>query len=72
MADYRIDYTILRADDDSEDFEEIGFGSSGTWNDVDAALYALGSDVQNRMWETEGDIPDPSEVDTDRQDGSQR
>lgn len=70
MSDYRIEYTILRADDDSDDFEEIGFGSSGTWSDVDAALYAIQSDVQNRSWETEGDMPDPSEVDTDRENGS--
>lgn len=70
MSDYRIEYTILRADDDSDDFEEIGFGASGTWSDVDAALYAIQSDVQNRSWETEGDMPDPSEVDTDRENGS--
>ena len=39
-------------------------------SDVDAALYAIQSDVQNRSWETEGDMPDPSEVDTDRENGS--
>ncbi len=59
---YRIEYTIQREDADG-DFVEIGFGSSGTWGDVNSALHALGSYIENREWETEGDQPDPEEVD---------
>lgn len=60
-AEYRIEYTIQRRTDG--DFEDIGFGSSGAWNGVDAALYAAQSSIQNRAWETEDDMPDPAEVD---------
>lgn len=54
--EYRIKYTIQRAPIDSDEWEEVGFGSSGGWNSmdaVDAALYAVDSYVQNRQWETE-------------------
>jgi len=73
MANYRIEYVIQRADDDSDEFVEIGFGSSATWSDVDAALYAIDSDIQNRAWETESGQPDPSEVDepSDSETGEQ-
>ena len=62
MPEYRIEYVIQRSDDGDE-FHEIGFGSSGTWGNVDAALYAVQSDVQNRQWETEPGMPDPDEMD---------
>jgi hypothetical protein len=39
---------------------------SGGWADVDTADHMLGSDIQNRQWETEPGQPDPSEVDRDR------
>lgn len=65
--EYRIEYTIQRGEVSetgfAESFEEIGFGSSGGWQDVDAALYAASSDIQNRSWETEPGMPDPEEVD---------
>jgi hypothetical protein len=61
MAEYRIEYTIQR--DDGDDFRDIGFGSSGTWGGIDAALYAVETEVQRREWEIEGDMPDPSTVD---------
>lgn len=61
--EYRIEYTIVASDDEWESQREIGFGSSGGWHDVDSAVYAIGSDVQNRSWETEGDMPDPEDVD---------
>jgi hypothetical protein len=64
MAEFRIEYTIQRSDDDSGEFYDIGFGSSGGWSDIDAALYAVDSDVQNRMWETEGDMPDPHDAES--------
>ena len=65
--EYRIEYTIQRGAVSStgfaEDFKEIGFGSSGGWVDVDAALHAASSDIQNRSWETEPGMPDPEDVD---------
>lgn len=62
--EYRIEYTIQRRDTaGDEDFEDIGFGSSGAWDTVDQAEHMLGSDIQNRCWETEPGMPDPSEVD---------
>lgn len=63
MNEYRIEYSIQRQTDHDDDFVEIGFGSSGTWDDVDSALYAATSDVQNRNWETEPGMPEPNEVD---------
>lgn len=66
--EYRIEYTIQRGkvSEDTgfaDEFEDIGFGSSGGWQDVDAALHAAGSDIQNRSWETEPGMPGPEEVD---------
>ena len=52
-GEYRIEYSIQHAVASGEDFTEVGFGSSGAWNDLDAALYALQSDIQNGAWETE-------------------
>ena len=65
--EYRIEYVIQRGEVSrtgfADEFEEIGFGSSGGWVDVDAALHAATSDIQNRSWETEPGMPDPEEVD---------
>jgi hypothetical protein len=61
-SDFRIDYTILRRQPGDEDFSEIGFGSSGDWTEIGAALYQVQSDVQNRSWETSEGMPDPSDV----------
>lgn len=60
--EFRIEYSIQRSTD-GENFVEIGFGSSGTWDGVDQALYHVESEVQNRLWETTTGMPDPSEVD---------
>jgi hypothetical protein len=68
MASYRIEFSVQRCDDDSEEYTEIGFGSSGTWDDVDAAEHAMGSVVQNRQWETSGDMPEPESVDESEED----
>ncbi|WP_431881671.1 hypothetical protein [Micromonospora chalcea] len=62
-TEYRINYTIERRSSGEDEFNEIGFGSSGAWSDVNAALYAVQSDVQHRQWETNLGQPDPSEVD---------
>lgn len=61
---YRIEYTI-HADDGDETWREIGFGSSGAWDGIDEALYAVQSYIQNRQWETEPGMPDPQDVDLD-------
>ena len=68
-AEYRIEYTIQRRRPGDEDFTDIGFGSSGGWADVDAALYAMSSDVDNRQWETKAGMPDPREVDAEKSGG---
>jgi hypothetical protein len=60
---FRIDYQIAYQGPDDEDFHEIGFGSTCGAATVNAALYDVESDIQNRMWETRGDMPDPSAVD---------
>lgn len=63
MSDeYRIEFTIERNTGD-EDWAEIGFGSSGAWEHLDAALYAMQSDIQNRQWETESGMPAPDTID---------
>lgn len=61
--EYRIEYQILRQAPGEDDFTEIGFGSSGAWDDVDSALHAVASYIQNRQWETEQGQPEPEEVD---------
>ena len=61
-TEYRIDYTITRRQDGDEDFTEIGFGSSGAWENIDAASYAMESDIQNRQWETKPGQPDPGSL----------
>lgn len=62
-AEFRIDYTIHRRRSGENDFVEIGFGSTPAEGSVDAALYFAESAIQNREWETSGDMPDPSEAD---------
>jgi hypothetical protein len=62
-VEYRIDYTISRRGPGDDDFKEIGFGGSCGAATVNAAAYDVKSDIQNRNWETSGDMPDPSAVD---------
>lgn len=47
---YRIEYSLQREAADGE-FEEFGFGSSGTWDDLNAALHAMSSDIECEQWE---------------------
>ena len=63
MSEYRIDYTIKRAKSEDAPFRTSGFGSSSSWENIDAALYAITTDIQRREWETSGRMPDPGEVD---------
>ena len=62
MAEYRIEYSLQRAEDDDGEFTEIGFGSSGGWGSLDEACHMLTSGVVNYDWETEGGHPDPDEI----------
>jgi len=62
MSDFRIEFTIQRADDGDSDWIDIGFGSSGGWSTIEAALFEVRSAVQNQLWETEPGMPDPSEA----------
>lgn len=61
-TEYRIDYTITRRQVGDEDFAEVGFGSSGAWENINAASYAMESDIQNRQWETSEGMPDPDSL----------
>ena len=61
-ARYRITYAIERLAEGGDDFEEIGFGSTGSWNTIAAATHDLDSEVTNGEWETEPGQPDPADV----------
>ncbi|HEX3778404.1 MAG TPA: hypothetical protein VHX38_01970 [Pseudonocardiaceae bacterium] len=60
-AEYRIEFTIQR-NTGNEDWQDVGFGSSGAWNDIDSALYQVDTSIQRREWETEPGMPEPSEL----------
>ena len=64
-TEYRIEYVIQRALTEDNDFEEIGFGSSGAWDDLDQCAHILSSDIQNDSWETEAGQPDPDDIRND-------
>lgn len=63
MAEFRITYTIERRAGDGGDFTEIGFGSSSAAGSVDSAAYDVQAQIENRVWETTGDMPEPEQVD---------
>jgi hypothetical protein len=63
VAEYRIDYTITRRKPGEDDFTEIGFGASGAWTTIAAALHDMDSFIQNRQWETSDGMPDPDSID---------
>lgn len=67
QAEYRIEYAIQRRLPGEDDFTEIGFGSSSSASDLDAAVYAIESDIGNGIWETEAGQPDPDDVMADIQ-----
>lgn len=62
MAEYRIEFSIQRREGDSDDFVEIGFGSSNAWRDLNQASFEVDAAVQNRDWETSDDMPEPRSV----------
>lgn len=63
-AEYRIEFSIQRRDEEAgeDDFTEIGFGSSGSWNDLAACTHMIDSTIANGEWETEVGQPCPDEV----------
>ena len=61
-TEYRIEFAIQRRLDGEEDFTEIGFGTSGAHSNLDAAAYAIESDLGNGQWETEAGQPRPDDV----------
>jgi hypothetical protein len=44
------------------DFTDIGFGSTNARGAVDDAAGVVGAIIQNRLWETQPGMPDPSET----------
>jgi hypothetical protein len=62
MAEYRIDYTITRREEDDDDFTEIGFGSSGAWDSPNMCAHMMSSDIEHGQWETSTGMPEPEEV----------
>jgi hypothetical protein len=71
MTEYRIEFSIQRRLDDrisvEEDFEEIGFGSSGAWSTTETAAYMASTLIQRGEWETEKSMPTPESVLADQQ-----
>ena len=64
-TEYEIAYSLRRRKPGDDDYAEIGFGSSGGWNSLNACAYAVESDIQNYCWETERGMPDPDETRAD-------
>jgi len=62
QTDFRITFSIQRQRPQDDDFVEVGFGSSGCWDDVDSALHDLESIIQRGEWETEPGQPAPDEL----------
>ncbi|PBA23822.1 hypothetical protein CKJ66_26740 [Mycobacterium avium] len=54
---YRVEYTITESEDGFETENEVGFGSSGTWDSIEQCGHIVLSDLQNETWETEGPTP---------------
>jgi hypothetical protein len=62
MTDYRVEFSITRRKDGEGDFTEIGFGSSGALDSIDAASFEVASMIQNWQWETQPGMPDPESL----------
>jgi hypothetical protein len=60
MPEYQIDFTIRR------DGVEVGFGGANGGT-VDFAAETVATLLQRREWETTPGMPDPTEVDADRE-----
>lgn len=60
--EYRVEFTVQRRASHAEDFVDVGFGSSGAWDDVGQCAHIVASAVQTGEWETEPGMPDPDEI----------
>jgi hypothetical protein len=60
--EYRIEFTIQRAEKFGGEYVDVGFGSSGGCESPAAAAYEVNSMVQNGLWETEAGMPDPGTI----------
>jgi len=63
--EYQIEYSIQRKRSEDDDFEEVGFGSSGAYDTLDTAAHMVITGIQRREWETTGTMPDPASVGTE-------
>jgi len=61
--EYRITYALEARGEDDDDFEEVGFGSSCSWDTLKECEHDIGSQIDNYGWEyTEGVHPEPEEL----------
>lgn len=56
MAEIEVTYSVI------VDGVEIGFGSSGAWNDIDSAVHCAYSYLQRNEWERTPDMPHPKDI----------
>lgn len=62
QTEYDIIYTVRRRESEDDDFEEIGFGASGTWGTPQEAIEVIAAYVEHYNWETDDTMPDPEEI----------
>lgn len=61
-AKYRITFTIEGRGPDDDDFTDVGFGSSGSWPTIKAALNDLDAIIEHGQWETGAGMPEPADL----------
>lgn len=63
MPRYRVEFSVQQCEDGEDDFTEIGFGSSGSWDDLEAAAHMTHTMLQTQDWETAPGMPEPRHAD---------
>ncbi len=61
-TEYRIEFSVQRRRVEDDDFVEIGFGSSGSWDDLGVCSHMVNTIVQGREWQTTGTMPAPGDI----------
>lgn len=61
-TEYRIEFSVQWRRVEDDDFVEVGFGSSGSWDDLGACAHMVNTIVQGREWETTATMPAPGDV----------
>ncbi|WP_341856403.1 hypothetical protein [Brachybacterium sp. GPGPB12] len=51
MADYRIDFSIMRREEGEEDFSEYAFGSTASSETIQEAGFDAYAAIQNEEWD---------------------